>query len=294
MRRTNLIRLGVCLLFLASSAVAARAGFFLDAPVASVPPGFVGNTQFINPVLLVNSGSDGVVNFGVYARSVGDADWTDDFGAAVDAAIGGGVDGTASFVYFYQVVNSDPIPVLGAPDDALVQLDVFTPPGTVTSAGDVAGFVFSDLTAAGAGTGPAGNVRLGTAADVTAPPDDVFGDASPSEAGPFLSAAAPFVADGSALSPTSVTFLALQTQFDFAVPAGAYTSVLFFTSNFAPTHFIADLSDGGSTSGDIPSPLGPLTTTPTPEPGTWAMTIGALAIGLTAVFMNRRKAAAVA
>jgi hypothetical protein len=284
------IVIGMCFLLVAAIPQFAAAAFLSD---------FTGNTQFFNP----SAQSDGVVNFAVY--ETGDSDWTDDFGAAIDAAIGelspplgpgtvgNGIDEDALYVYFYQIVNTNPntLPA-GVGDSALNQLELTLPAllSSVTSAGFITDYVFDDPTGVGpdGATGPAGNARLGTLADTTPGPDDVAGDHSPSEKLSISSPGTPLI---------GFTFLASiepdfvqETPFDLleivfnpinAIPTGSWSSVFFITSNLPPIYWEAELEDGGDTHGDIP--------VPNPEPGTFLMTLGALACGLIGVLGARRK-----
>jgi hypothetical protein len=296
MSRNRLLLGGLSLALAMCTVHASEAGFFLDS--------FSGNSQFLNPFDIPNAGSDGIVNFAVYQRAVGDADWTDDFGGAVDAAIGGSVDADASFVYMYQVVNTNPNPL----DESILKtLDIFLPAGlatSVTSTGLVGGFVFDDPSVLGGPTGPTTNARLGNLADVTPFPDDFPANGAPSEtlAPPGLADAAPFAADAGALPAGATSVGAFTLQFTFSIPFTppaiplvsplSYSSVMFFTSDRSPVYLAQHLNDGGDTTADIPSAFGPLTAIPTPEPTTIAMTLGAIAVGLVAAFAGSRKSAA--
>lgn len=278
------LRLGFTVLIVTASAGIAQAAFL---------PGYSGNSQFINP----HASSDGVVNFGVYANT--DGDWTNDFGLPANtiqqlfelspgpSVIGNGIDSAANFVYFYQIVNTDPDP---ATDATLKELEINLPEGTslVTSAGYLDGHVFDDPTDAtlpagpDGATGPTGNARLGTDPDTTPDPDDVDGDGAPSESGVVLTG---FAAIGGAINPNWAEEADPFTlQFIFVpsvIPTGSYSSVFFLTSNVGPDYLPAQLEDTDDTNADIP--------VPNPELGTFAMTISAFACALGAVIAARRK-----
>src|SRR5207248_406366 len=126
--------------------------------------------------------SDGIVNFAVYQNNGTTQNWATDLSGGGNPTIvtpllpGGGIpDTTAAYVYFYQVVNNNPVP----PDSNLsafyVSLGVSTP---YTSAGYLSATVFSDASGA---VGPAGNQFLGPEPTGTVPDDVVNG--VPSQSG---------------------------------------------------------------------------------------------------------------
>jgi hypothetical protein len=223
---------------------------------------FTGNSQSIYgpPTLTPNPSSDGVTNFAVY--NTVDADWTDDFafGGPVTYGFGGpGAGNSSSYVYFYQAVNTNPLPLS---EDALEAMQVELPGGvaSITGAGFIPDTVFLDITpVAGGPTGPAGNARLGALLDVTAG-DDVPGNGAPSE----MLVASPGFASLGATEPLFITTGASSLSFDFisvaggsTIPSGGWSSILFITSNNPPTYLPGSLQDFSSTNGDIPSPVAP-------------------------------------
>ncbi|HEX6960765.1 MAG TPA: hypothetical protein VF175_02780, partial [Lacipirellula sp.] len=219
--------------------------------------------------------SDGIVNFAVY-HNPGGGDWTDDFGLPAGTiqqlfepsgsgqSVGNGLDTTAEYVYFYQIVNTDPNT---SDESELKSLELFLPGTTsmITSAGYLDDYVFDD----GGPTGPTGNARLGTFTDTTAA-DDVPGDATPSESGAVPSGSG-FVAHGSAVEPDNADEIGSSTiEFNFTaqvpIPPGGFSSVFFLTSFGAPIYHPELLEDGDNTHADIPIP--------NPEPSSVAMTLG--------------------
>lgn len=257
----------------AASSAVAEAGFLSD---------FTGRTEFV----VGNAASDGLVNFAVYENT--DGDWTDDFvggsGGSFDLAVihlGGfssAVDAAAKFVYFYQVVNTDPT----SPDDPLDNLLVPFPPGgssLVTSAGRVTGFVFDDNgDDDGGAVGPSGNERLGD--DMTGDDDATPGDATPGLSGVVL--ASPFfVAHASAKDATGAAALVSNfLRFSWSsLETGEFSSLVFITSGIEPRYDTGVLKDTGTTDGDIPAPV--------PEPGTLALLFAGAPLGL--YWLRRRK-----
>jgi hypothetical protein len=268
---------------------------------AAFLPAFTGNTQFIDP----DASSDGVVNFAVYQNPGGD--WTDDFPEVPVSAfkelfevtpgpngIGNGIDITAAFVYMYQVVNTDP----DTDDESVLkQLELFFPvvgATAVSSAGYIAGFVFDDPTdadldtvadgATGPASGAAKNTRLGIEPNVTGGTDDEGGDHLPSESGVALTG---FAAIGGTIAPNNAEQSGLfRVQFLWdtpgtVIPTGAFSPVVFITSNLPPMYWIEQLEDGDDTVADIPIP--------NPEPRTIVMSLGVLVCGLVALARAKAK-----
>jgi hypothetical protein len=268
---------------------------------------FTGNSQTIDP----DAGSDGVVNFSVYENIDnvnGTQDWTDDFGILVDAAIIplsqenpgdnptssiGGLDTNATYVYFYQMVNTNPDT---SAESRLGQFELTLPGGidTITSAGFITSRVFNDPTdradhpgspdgATGPHlNGPLNNARLGLEDDTTAAPDDEAGDGEPSEKGINLAEATPFAFLVEADSPEFANYDGgniVEFIWNPDIASSLYSTIFFVTSNFAPKYFPVETEDGGQASGDAP--------VPTPEPASMAMTLGALICGCAAVFARR-------
>jgi hypothetical protein len=184
-------------------------------------------------------------------------------------------------VYFYQMVNTDP---LAASESTLRSLQIEGQAGSFSEAGYLAGTVFDSATPGLAGatgpTGPVANPSIG-------PPttDLIPGNNSPGFAGGALSAAG-FAVNGGAVAPSTVTFLAEGLyEFSFNTPLsvpGGYSTVVFLVSEIAPSYLRGRVHDGLFTDGDVPSN--------TPEPGTFVMTAAALAIAAGAVVARRRNA----
>jgi hypothetical protein len=264
---------------------------------AAFLPLYSGNSQFLygpGAVLTQNPGADGAVNFSVFDNT-GDPDWTNNFGAAFDAAVtysfgGGAAADSAKYVYFYQLVNTDPAhtainPPVGGTHDPLKGFQVQLTGGTasITGAGWVTNRVFTDPASGGAATGPGANARLGFAPNVT-PGDDIPGTGVPSEFGTTPSGFATITA---AIEPAFTSPLSQAITFNFlpffgssTIPLGGYSSILFITTNAPPVYLRGSVQDFSSTEADIPSPFSP---TVTPEPGTFVSLGGALVCGAVAL-----------
>jgi len=281
MTRKGLLLFGLSAVLAVSTAQIANAGFFV--------PGMAGYGTFGNfagvPSVL-SAAADGTVSFAVYERT--DPNWTNDaalagLGAIVDQ-FDGSVHTNAKYVYFYQVVNTDPLPsALG--DNALdTFFDIYSALGTVTGAGYVAGTVFDDgapISIANPGLGIGG----GAAGDV----DPTSADGIPSSVYGGVVA----FSSVAGVVPTGVAVLPGSVEFQFSAPAIASTAsstIVFITSNYKPEYIFGTLTDTGATDGNIPSPGGTLGSV-VPEPSSVVMLLGTFAAGLAAVWAkNRRKA----
>jgi len=252
-------------------------------------PGFSGWTSMSLPSPA--GGSDGLVNFTVYRNIGGTGNWVTDLGLpATPLLFSGPIDATARFVYFYQVVNTDPVQ---APADlpGLNNLNSFAvrnilgPTGNVfTSGGFLAGTVFSD----GAPVGPAGNRAIGPEPLLDPPggpgqPDDVV-DGVPSFSGFVPGFTGPFAG-------TDPAFVFLENGAGFAefnfgtgIPLGGFSHVIFLTSNDIPVYMEGRMDDPGAvagpSNGDIPAP--------NPEPASMSL-MGLGLAGLLGYGWRKRK-----
>ena len=226
-----------------------------------------GNTQMSE-----SANSDGIVNFAVYKPSTNN--WVTELGlgsVATSLMLSGTIDLDAAYVFFYQVVNTDPNPGSGGPDHDLhvLKLPNYSP-SAITSMGYLDDTVFTD----GAPVGGAGNRFLGSEAPGDDKGDDVL-DGVPSESGVT---GIGFVTDTAALNPLTATIdsgdnMAMFTwdqviipgfgMFgDGAIPTGSYSSVVFMTTDldYEPGYQEGNLRNGDNPSdGDLPQP--------NPEPG---------------------------
>jgi hypothetical protein len=254
--------------------------------------GYKGNSIFgTGSVLAVdNQSSDGTVSFSVYENT--DGDWTDDFGFALGDVNEGlapfsVIQKAAKYVYFYQVVNDDPVPGVG--QGAETDIDSFfvnfqsLAINVVTGGGYITDAVFNDgadISNSNPGLGPDDGSLGGD-------PDSPVGDGVPSA----LYAGTPTIDPpglGTQEASDAVSYNGFRIEFIFdntgsSIAPTARSAVLYLTSNFAPIWSTGTLNDGGLTKGDIP--------VPNPEPGSLAMTLGALACGLVAIIRKKQKAA---
>lgn len=286
MYRKGLLQIGLSLALVAGIAQASQAGF------ASA---FVGNSQGevglgeIYPPNTQPEG-DGLINFAVYINdaSTPTGNWVTDLGIEAngmflnDLVGAGPVDETAAYVYFYQLVNTNPD---GIADDVLSEMQIergqFDTGGYLTIGG--VPVLFNE--AVDGGTGPPANTAIGTATT-----DPIPGNNVPGFSGGVLDAT-PFVADASAVIPDDWNRLSSFYEFEFPGSAifgldeDKYSTVVFMTSSLSPTYLLGRMKDGQTADGDVPSN--------TPEPGTFAMTAAALAIAAGAV-VARKKSATIA
>ena len=298
MVRTNLIRLYLAVAMVVFMAPLAQAAFVLG-----------GNTVFGGPddgFPPPESTADGLVNFAIYQTTSGN--WGTELaaiigdGSTTTVSGGGGysptfsavpiigsVDYTASYVYMYQVVNTNPYGTAAA-DASLNSLTITFPydvASAITSVGYLRDTVFEDPT--GVLVGPSTNQKLGPVADGTNPVGgDTPGDGTPTYSQATadiigLNPAAPAPAD---LLP-AVTATVFPNELRFTLGAdelltNKYTTVMFFTTNM-PTYIysVDNLTDTTHTYGDLPIP--------NPEPGSFVMVLGAVVCGLGAVVARVRR-----
>jgi len=272
--RRFVLRVAAVALALVALPAAADAGWM--AP-------YTGNTQMALPVTLTNQGdrADGVVNFAVYDNT--DGSFNSFFSTGFKNALGdsltnnttegtfGSLSGVANsnYIYVYQVVNSNPVQLLGS-DSALDSL-FLRAQGSLTAGGWANGFIFNDGTA---DVGPTGNQRLGH----EGPDFDLLVDGIPSETaadvGSTINVNTLTVVSHSSPNARNIAGLDLDTtfpgsvtpaiQFDYdAAQTGKYTYLMILASNQAPIYRRGTISDGSHTDGDVPLP--------SPEPGTLAL-----------------------
>lgn len=273
-----MVLVGLTLLIAASTTRVAQAGFVA---------GFSGNSQTeVDGGGDPHPASDGLINFAVWDTSTGTlGNWIADFAAmgitanSLETILG--ASGFESYVYLYQMVNTNPT----APDSNLKLLQIegnaFLEGGYLSTVGGGVGF---DELGVGV-TGPVGNTALGTATTDSAP-----GDGAPGDDTGALDAT-PFGLLATAKIPQGLSFLSAENlwEFDFPNPTGPadfslltneFSTIVFLVSNIAPSYLPGRVHDGDVTFGDVPST--------TPEPGTFAMSAVALAIA-SAVAASRRK-----
>jgi len=242
--------------------------------------------------------TDGTVNFAVYENASPGGDWTQVFGAAVAEQIKGlppdargvatQVDATADYIYFYQVVNNNPIGVVNNP---LYGLDVPSPSReSVSSVGYIDGYVFNEN-----GT-PVGiiNPSLGDSAAGNYGPtgiDTSIFDGLPTLANVALSGPM-FAPDSNAISPAWGRILTNNVQFRWdsggrgsvgatQIEPDGYGSILFFTSHQLPSRCAMGVLYGdGSALGDIIAPLIGEPPTPVPEPATLVLILAGAPLAL--------------
>lgn len=259
------------------AAVALAALAFPGAASADWMSGYTGNTQTGLIGSTEFSRGDGVINFAVYDNTDGS------FSAFLDSAAGGGIKtviqdnllnkgakgafGTfnefvnSQYIYFYQMVNTDPNPL--GKDNGLDGLFITQLGETAyTSGGWANGYTFVDSN--GNQVGLDGNRRLGPEGN------DMDGavDGTPSHSG---ETGVSFAANSSAQDFTKLergdTFPnpsiqpALQWVTDLAT--GDFSSIAFLGSNNGPVYRQGTTSDGQHSHGDVP--------VPTPEPGSLAL-----------------------
>ncbi|HJT35494.1 MAG TPA: PEP-CTERM sorting domain-containing protein [Pirellulales bacterium] len=259
---------------------------------AQFQPGFTGWTEFAD----AGSSAGGVVDFAVYQNTGADGgNWVSQLGlgssiasaGVLDSSGGSTVDSTASYVFFYEVVNT--APAAGNGSIANFNVNSYTTP--YTSGGWLNNYVFNDM--AVTNTHP----YIGTQPTGTPPDNQQY--YYPSAMGQSLDSATPFTNSGvSTTAPTGVASLGGadnggQATFQWTtffgnhlLTANHYSPVLFLTSNTTPSYAPGSLS---STSGMNPSDGN--IPTQAPEPATLLMW-GAGALGVAVMIRRRRKLAA--
>lgn len=261
-RRGAALAAGLAAVSLAISPAAVQGGFLTQ---------YTGNTQMSDSGASVG----GVVDFAVYQNPTGQ-NWETDLGIS-SAVTGSGVDATAAYVYFYEVVNTAP----NAGNGLIAHFNVGNSGTPFTSGGWLKGYDFND--ANNNAVGPPSNPFLGPAASG----NDPFSN-QPSHSGVSLGSP-PFTNNG--LSPTNpmgvaalggpgsggtATFLWTILDGNSLLGQNSYSPVLFFTSDMSPVYANGSISDS---SGLNPADPG-VPSQEAPEPATlgiWAL--GALVVG---------------
>jgi len=225
---------------------------------------------------------DSTVNFSVYERE--DANWLDD--AAFDGfdrtTLSGTTVGTENYVYLYQVINTDPLNVSNP------GLENFNVTHTDAAGNPIPGFL-----AYGSGGFFANAVFQNAASNVGL---DAPNDGVPTS----VFATNPLVADANAIEPNSLSLTASQLIASAAVKNGAaaYTgalfgfvdplitadgtsSVMFLTSDLAPSYVWAESESPGGfgAAGDVAGVV--------PEPSAAML----LLAGVGGLWMRRRRSA---
>jgi hypothetical protein len=238
---------------------------------------YTGNTQMSQ-----SAGSDGIVNFAVYENT--SADWTAALGVSASAVFFDGMDLAAKFVFFYQVVNTNPT---GPAEHSLSTLRVATNGGAYTSAGWLSDLVFVD---AQGNVGGALNRFLGT--DLPADKGDDVVDGVPTESGVGLADPA-FATVVPAVDPNAAERDADAGPDGFAsfawngkVTPNGFSSVVFLTSN---TAFGGQYGRGEIQNGSAPSD-GDIPTQAAPEPASMVVWgLGTALMALAVARMRRRR-----
>ena len=220
--------------------------------------GFVGYSEIDVP-----PAADGLVNFGVWENVSGD--WTTDTNlsgstlSATESTISPfdgntTADTGAAFVYFYQLVNTNPS---GGSNSALAALRIPFAPSQITGAGYLADTVFND---AGGNVGPSGNEFLnGTGNTGGSGVPDTPGDSVPS----FFSDGdgVTLVSGGGTAAVTPVLeALTESLELNFRglnlVTVGDFSTILFITATIGPRIAVARITDSGFTSSlDVAAPV---------------------------------------
>ena len=244
----------LAVLVLAASPPLVRAGFI---------PAFTGNTQMSDAGATVG----GVVDFAVYQNPTGD-NWVTDLGltSAVSGGSSGGgsVDTGASFVYFYEVVNTAP----NAGDGTIAHFNVGNSSTPFTSGGWLQGYVFND--ANGNAVGPPGNPFLGPAASGDDPANNLpstsgvnLGDPPFTNVGVTPTNPTGVASLGGSANGGTATFLWTILFGNALIGQNGYSPVLFFTSDKSPVYAMGSISDPSglnAADGGVPSQA--------PEPAT--------------------------
>jgi hypothetical protein len=252
--------------------------------------------------------SDGIVNFAVYdtARTPGTGNsgpgnnngtWTDDFGVITpQLRFGNAIHASARFVYMLQVINTNPV----APDNQITSFIYNNFYGTVTSGGVFTAFGILPSTFIDAD----GAILISSATNVGIGPEpgavsDIPGNQTPQSTGGLINAS-PLTIAGVGVIPGSGDFTAvglnIVVAFTGANALNTYngasgpstppfsSTVIWFTSDYAPWFPVSGTSDGVNTSqGDIPSP--------NPEPTSMSL-MGLGLVGLVGYRWRKRKQAA--
>lgn len=253
-------------LVLRAAAVALALTALPNAADAGWEPGYNGNSQLVAP----SARADGVINFAVYKTE--DADWTDDFGAGFDAAVRTFMGSTnvavGSYIYFYQVVNTNP----NNPESSLSNLYLASS-GSLNAAGTVDGYLFTEGSGPGSTVGPVGNQRLGAEngpndstvngvpSNGTTPPSGFVFNSGAVNIGNYDDDDEAF--PDNTPGDESDDIPARKFSFSNTLAVDMYSSVAFLISPNAPKYGMGSLQDGGYTRGDVP--------VPSPEPGTFAL-----------------------
>ncbi len=247
-----------------------------------------------NSQLSDSASSDGIVNFAVYQNTGGSGDWVTDLGLAGIALFLDGLDTSAQYVLFYQLVNTNPV---GTADPSLTTLRVSTGGSAYTALGYLNNRVFTDSD--GEKVGAIGNRFLGTEGPK---PDDVV-DGTPSESGVAL-AALPFAFQGSARNPLTGERDAGLGPDSFASwlwPAGSlagpvtpngFSTVVFVTTNNAILSGGKSEIQDGAVPSDGDAPMQSAVQAELPEPASlivWGLGVGLA--GFVVVAQRRRKQA---
>jgi len=229
---------------------------------------------------------NGVVDFVVYFNPAGH-DWVADLGLAA-VGLGSGnppVDSSASYVYFYEVVNTG--------TSSLEQIQIGAVPGLVSSEGYITGTVFAD--AGGAING--GNPYLGPNPGLM--PQEAGGNGSPTSIGGFAGFASAVGVSPSGVqmdtgpsgtidpNPLTTGFV----QFDYAkgtnpILVGGNSTVLFLTSNSLGGWLTTALHDTVTTYNELPAPGG----APLPVPATIVLLLSGVPTLLGARFIRKGRA----
>lgn len=248
---------------------------------------------------LGDPGGDGHVSFAVYQNTSGD--WTNALGltgSAVSLAPGTSLTSGARYVYFYQIVNTDPIQ--NGLDSALTSLTLRGAADLATSVGYLHGQVFNDIGIQGGSAvsqGPVTGANVNLSINTSDP--DTLDDGIPSASGFDFTDVA--FTDGAGQRPDSYLKESGDLRFnfqdltdvmgmnlgDFRIAPGAFSTVMFFTSDAGPGYRFSILENSADTQADLPVPV--------PEPSSlWVMLITGLplaAISAMSWFRRSKKIA---
>lgn len=220
--------------------------------------GFTGSVTLTSGV--GGNTANGIINFAVWNSTSGN--WLTDLGvsgAGQTTNFNGTVNPADTYVYLYEVVNTDL-------NNNLQQLKVtFNNPGvTITSMGIFNNRVF--LSGNGMPVGPAGNQAIGNNGLLGT------GTTSSGQTSPPL------------INPIGATQNSgnNQASFAFTLTPGQYTSIMYVTTNIAPSFAPGQIRDnnGGISIGSVPGVV--------PEPSSIALLLGG--IGISSLALRRRRA----